>query len=382
MTVRGGVRSGARGIVILDHLRWLAAILVAFSHVRNHLIVDFSDVQSPGIFARLFYFAAGYGHVAVLIFFVISGFLVGGKLLELLSSPDISTGWRHFLVDRFTRIFIVLWPSLLVAGALLLFIFTVAPHVSLVTESNWDSGWKDSFTSDLSVRKWLLNALLFNELVVPTVFTDGVLWSLAYEWTYYMLGLAVVLVIRRHWTVGSIAFLGYAGLLFVLALLNKPELLVAGGVWVMGILARIVSDRRLLKGTILWLACLALVSVVLVYARVHPLHDYVIGAPIALMLAHARWHDWRMLPGIGHWLSEFSYSLYTTHAPVIGFAMIIAQYMGGFPARMAFGVSSVGWVLALLLGTLVFSKLFAMVTEENTAKVRRQLWRLVSSGSR
>jgi hypothetical protein len=65
-------------LVHLDCLRGLAALLVVVEHLRAFLFVPFPQVVSPGVITKAFYLVTGLGHQAVMIFFVLSGFLVGG----------------------------------------------------------------------------------------------------------------------------------------------------------------------------------------------------------------------------------------------------------------------------------------------------------------
>ena len=52
-------------------------------HARSLVFVDYGELQSPGLWAKGFYFLTGFGHEAVMVFFVISGYLVGGKVWSL-----------------------------------------------------------------------------------------------------------------------------------------------------------------------------------------------------------------------------------------------------------------------------------------------------------
>jgi peptidoglycan/LPS O-acetylase OafA/YrhL len=56
------------------------------------------------------------GHEAVMVFFVLSGFLVGGSVLKLMSRDLWS--WNNYLIKRLTRLWIVLIPALLLGLAL------------------------------------------------------------------------------------------------------------------------------------------------------------------------------------------------------------------------------------------------------------------------
>jgi peptidoglycan/LPS O-acetylase OafA/YrhL len=62
----------------LHFLRWISALTVLVWHLVVFLFVPYSQLQSPGVLLKMFYWATGFGHQAVLVFFVLSGFLVGG----------------------------------------------------------------------------------------------------------------------------------------------------------------------------------------------------------------------------------------------------------------------------------------------------------------
>lgn len=66
----------------LDFVRGLSSIAVCAGHLRAALFVDFSQLSTPSLAQQVFYFATGLGHQAVMVFFVLSGFFVGGSILK------------------------------------------------------------------------------------------------------------------------------------------------------------------------------------------------------------------------------------------------------------------------------------------------------------
>jgi peptidoglycan/LPS O-acetylase OafA/YrhL len=66
----------------LNFSRWSAALLVLVNHARHLILVDLEEVKQQTLFVKALYFVTGLGHEAVVIFFVISGFLVGGVTLD------------------------------------------------------------------------------------------------------------------------------------------------------------------------------------------------------------------------------------------------------------------------------------------------------------
>ena len=103
----------------LNFSRWVAAGLVVVEHARNLLFVDYASVVSPTVLQNFFYFMTGFGHEAVVVFFVISGFLVGGKALA--DWQDKRFCWRRYLVNRISRLYAVLLAALILGACLDLF---------------------------------------------------------------------------------------------------------------------------------------------------------------------------------------------------------------------------------------------------------------------
>ena len=86
----------------LNISRWVAAFLVVIGHIRHLLFVDLKYVEHKTLFIKGMYFFTGFGHEAVIVFFVISGYLVGGITLERwrLNGADLAS----YFSARFSRI--------------------------------------------------------------------------------------------------------------------------------------------------------------------------------------------------------------------------------------------------------------------------------------
>ena len=99
-------------LYILNWIRGACAILVVLGHAR---VFGWgqglpSDMWSNGI-SRIILSPSSLGMESVSVFFVISGYLVGGQTYNQIT--DGSFLWRRFLVDRMTRLYIVLIPGML-----------------------------------------------------------------------------------------------------------------------------------------------------------------------------------------------------------------------------------------------------------------------------
>lgn len=85
-------------------MRCIAAFLVVSMHLRAALFVDWQQSESRGMAARLFYSVTSLGSEAVVVFFVLSGFLVGGSLLKggAILLEALSQFSPSQVVDRFS----------------------------------------------------------------------------------------------------------------------------------------------------------------------------------------------------------------------------------------------------------------------------------------
>ena len=88
----------------LDTMRFVAAFMVLLSHSRNTFFPAFGDLpeSQQNIFSMAFTMFCRMGHEAVIVFFVLSGFLVGGRGFERIQ--DGSMNVSSYAIDRFARI--------------------------------------------------------------------------------------------------------------------------------------------------------------------------------------------------------------------------------------------------------------------------------------
>ncbi len=171
--------------VLLDLLRGLASLLVIGTHWRNLFFVDYGMLPRP---LRLPFFPmyalTTNGHRAVVLFFILSGYLIGGSIFRSLKRD--SWKWAGYLTHRLVRLWVVLLPGLLLCAlfdqigmrlnqAPLLYAGLTGNHLmGAVAQA---SGW----------RVMLANALFLQDIWSPTFGSDTPLWSLSYEFWYYIL---------------------------------------------------------------------------------------------------------------------------------------------------------------------------------------------------
>ncbi len=364
-----------QSFALLNHLRWLAALLVAYSHVRQALLVDYPQIPHPHLAAKGLYWLASYGHAGVIVFFVLSGFLVGGKALDLAASKHLDQDWPKFLADRFARIFIVLLPALLLSLLIFWALILLVPAAPFVSQRMWGWDMQAPLNADRSPLLWMSAATLLNEFLTPTLRINAPLWSLAYEWFYYMMILAAIFVYRRVWSKAACIVIFYAIALLAISLIRSTAIAESGLIWLFGLASRVIFNQGLLRGKWLCVPALVTVFVILMATRFCHVPDYALGVGIAFLIAIADWSHWHGGAKLGEALASFSYSLYVVHFPVLLGTMGILFAAGDLTARLPFQTFSIFITAFTLMATILFAKIFAMATENKTRLLRNFLLR-------
>lgn len=226
---------GQRRFEHLDMVRGVAAMLVVIGHVRAMLFFDLHTVTSGRWVALPFYLVTGLGHQAVIVFFALSGFLVGGRALV-----EIGEGrWdaRDYAVHRFARLWTVLIPALIVTAILDSFGRDVLGLAGYANEyrSIMALGPTVDFATSSNVATFIGNIAFLQTIVVQSFGTDVPLWSLANEFWYYCIIPLVwlALVGRYNLIVRAVA----AATALAAVLLLPLPLVVLGSIWLCGALA-------------------------------------------------------------------------------------------------------------------------------------------------
>jgi peptidoglycan/LPS O-acetylase OafA/YrhL len=168
----------------LDVIRAAAAWAVMWGHLRTLFFVDFQHLQGPGWLLGALYFFTGFGHQAVMVFFVLSGFLISATVIK--SHISGTWSWRGYAINRSTRLYVVLIPGLLLGSLWDLAGSRLFAATGLYTHPLSDLG--PTITSNnLSVANFFGNLFFLQTIICPTFGSNTPLWSLANEFWYYPL---------------------------------------------------------------------------------------------------------------------------------------------------------------------------------------------------
>jgi peptidoglycan/LPS O-acetylase OafA/YrhL len=358
--------------LLMNLLRGLASLQVAAAHLRAEVYPGVRNLDEPGLAYMALAFVTGFAHQAVMVFFLISGWLVGGSLLNKMGQPR---ALRSYAIDRATRLWTVLLPTFFLMLAIGLITGTATPE---------PAGF--GAPGEFSAGAFVGNLLGLQTVVVERFGGNYPLWSLANETWYYIQFPLLLLVFTGRGLLPQAA--GAALLALSMAFLPYVMSLYFG-IWLLGAL---FSRIRIGSSAGVRLFLLAVAAAVSVYYRIYGVNDDILpesfgqdlicSLPVVVFLATMNKPIGnstfvQRIGTLGKWLSEFSFTLYVLHVPLI----YLLQYVGRTwfgremldPAKPADFALYFG-MLAFLMGT---SYLSYLLFERNTYRVRRFAKRLL-----
>jgi peptidoglycan/LPS O-acetylase OafA/YrhL len=372
---------------LIETARWLGALAVLSLHANN-LFVNQADIMSASHAAPayLWWFFTGteIGHQAVVGFFVVSGWLVGGAAIEkALGGQDFL---RDYFIARISRIYVVLIPALFLTLAL----------DSTGRAIFADSGVYDwpVFQGHWSATLFFVNFLSLQSIAADCFGTNGPMWSLACEFWYYIAFPLLLLPLARAYAPAQ-RLGGFVLGLALVSALSRPENWFAFGflLWAMGAIAT-RAPRPVIRSRWLSLGVFAAaVAVIRLAVRGELLAAYpplgaaadVVGAALFVNVLLA----FRDGPPEGfsalRWkfhgaLASFSFSLYAIHMPIVVFARAGAGHLFGrdWATRLA-TTENYAAAVAVIMGTVIGAYGFSRLTEANTGSARRAAGRWLRS---
>lgn len=321
------------GAPLLSHYlnlaRFVAAMAVVLGHARLHVFGDRAEETGaiPAL-ARLVWHLGDFAHVAVIIFFVISGYLVGGKLYYA-GKPGFSA---KYLLDRATRIYTVAIPALVFGFALMLVQQQLYGHAFKLR-----AGFCEGTAGQLA------GSLIFlHRGIMETPCFDSPYWSLTYEVFYYLFFFSIAIAVTGQSTRGRAVAVGAAILLGLYGLLEPRQLYAYSTIWLLGMAAAHPHPFRgrqlLFTGGIV---SLLFIQTALRFddgeAKWELFASLLMVGSIVLL---RRWQPFNLsertarLAAFG---AAMSYSLYLAHAPAMNLVRGILE--GSFVQRLATPIS-------------------------------------------
>ena len=345
----------------IDLFRFISAFLVLLTHYRGMFFVEYGLLpeNQHHTFIQIFYLLTRFGEQPVIVFFVLSGFLVGGKAIENIFNNNVNL--RSYFIDRFVRIFLPL-----IASSILVII------IDLIT------GASIPFFS-------IMGSFFSLQGVFTSVGHNPPLWSLSYEvWFYIMMGCIMAISVKKISSNKLIlCFIILSLCIYFFTRLNATYLLI----WFMGAFAYLLPRENITHKKWKIVSLIALLGLAFILqqsvtqsrsVKINIANFLDIGntsiflALITCLLvrclitAEPKQRVAIKIEKIGSKLADFSYTLYLTHYPLM---YLLAYY--GFPKSKQVNSQSVFlYILSLIIGVTV-AYLIYLVSEKHTYKMKQ-----------
>lgn len=352
----------------LDPLRALSALLVLFVHVRCIIYPLFDELNSDSqnFFTILFFSLCSLGGFAVCMFYILSGFLVGGRTIE--KTRDNRFSAKQFIIDRIFRICVPL------TGALILIVIV-----------NYSLGLGVNYI-ELFGQYTGLQCVLFNDY-------GGVFWTLPYEIWFYILLLGIMLIVRKNRGVLAGCFFLALSIIVFCKLLPSFLYILAFGVMGYFLQSYKISKKyiNLLWGLfiILFLAdrFVSIHSLVIkigiyhIAKNLHLIFNTFMFAVIGILVSqyvNQKPKIWisKRINTIGNFLASFSYSLFLTHYQVLKI------WEHRLPKLYEINIITILIFIGVCITCILVAYLFYWVFERNTLFIQRSFERLIGLNNR
>jgi peptidoglycan/LPS O-acetylase OafA/YrhL len=366
----------------LHSLRIFSAVIVCIAHAKEFFLVHMEQNASlPEMFIRL---TMSLGTSGVLVFFFLSGYLVGGtELLNLIR--DKLKPHKYFL-DRITRLWVVLLPALFFTY-FVNFVSCREGRYSLYCSSSrmLTSSSEIPPMESNGVVTLLQNVFFLQPFRGETWGGNGPLWSLSFEFWYYFLFYFGVLVVSVLKGSNSARFLIIIIPFFVIGIsIISREWFVLGIIWVSGAVGRLIieklEDARIVKKLqdkgrskiVLTFVLVILPTMILIRLLPRgisfPILILAMFSTIAIMGNSEIRRKGFLYRTIIHG-SGFSFSLYLIHFPLLA---LFASFFTPVE-RWHMNLGSLSLIASFVVVCLAFAYLFALNTEFRLKNLRLRL---------
>lgn len=334
---------------ILDNIRFLSAVIVVLFHFGLEIMP---------------------GYEAVMIFFVLSGYFVGTSVVKSMIEGTFS--WKKYLIDRLSRLYTVLIPVLLISY------IVIQLDIFFLDNS-------EKYSEYIKIE-YLISSLFFLQFNDNYKFAyNAPLWSLAYEFWYYILFPSILSIFYYKNFIIKIIFVIITSLILYLT----SDLFVYFLLWLMGIIPAICINNQIYKHNKFLLILSGIIFFIflnsgyIIYGTNHlseiPIH-YLFDFLVAISFTVFIYFMTRELNFIANYSflrygvigSSFSYTLYLIHYPMLHSMVDILKYI-----KTTTGIQSlylnISYYLVMLIIIFLLSYLISLFTEKKTYIVRKKI---------
>jgi peptidoglycan/LPS O-acetylase OafA/YrhL len=336
----------------LDLVRFSAALMVFLEHFREHTRNSFGAFwrTHPFLYLQL----GPYSQTAVIVFFVLSGYVIAHVLATRERTP------LDYSASRLARLYSVVLPALILTAACNYFVEMKIPNAFNAFQAFDSLGWTTIVFYYLGTALFMSHFWLWPNLEPPDA---DPFWSLSFEVSYYV-GIALFVFAR-----GRIRFLS----LLLLSVIAGPTMVLLAPTWLLGYGVYHLSQRRQLhvgSAIILWLGFTFLLLLCplieehirepLSFLRIPDrtlgelLASYAAAMCFAVNLLTFNAFSDRAEPlflpfaGLIRWLGSMTFALYLFHQPLLTFYSVYSLGNPGSTLRMIWLIGGTLLIVATL----------------------------------
>jgi len=362
-------------------VRWVSAVLVAMNHLRSLVFKDFRDISSNNLFIKAFYFLTSLGHEAVIVFFVLSGYLITSSVINQINKNKFSV--KEYFIKRAARLYSVLFIALLFTS---LFDFTgnFFDKTGIYHNSTAFATLNFSVMDREDFSHFITSFFMLQTIILPPLGSNAALWSLSYEFWYYVLfPFCCVLVFplfkkQFNFSLSITALV----VLILTAIIITRNISTYYIIWLVGLMPLFLNLKsRILKYVLFVIIGLYLVVGQKQIITVSPwLSDFSFAILFATWIASFNNEKKEnYFYKFNERLAGFSYSLYLLHFPFMLLLLtLLFNYQGIGFKMVPSGISFLLFFL-ILISSILFSAFIAHFTEHKTNRVRAFFNRMLPS---
>lgn len=375
LTIPASLKLSPQASASLDFVRGIAAFFVMIGHLRALFFVQYSDVEHSNILVKLVYFLTGFGYQAVIVFFVLSGFFISSSIFKMHSQGRWS--WPTYLTQRLVRLWVVLIPALFLTA------FWDSLGIRFFGQSVYQGLPSDQFIlgysaiSRLNIPTFLSNVFFLQGIATPTFGSNGPLWSLSYEFWYYITfpcALSLVLSPSKK------AKLFYGAFILALGFFVGKGIALSFAIWLLGVavifLPSLWDKHKPIKSYIVGLAMIPF-AIALVLSVSKNGQDF--SWPIALtftvlmyLIFRLKYNEEKAHASIPAKFSKsiagFSYSLYLFHLPPLVFLHAYSHSLSALKWQPTIQNLAIGVFIAIF--AVLYAWIISLLTEARTPLLR------------